>query len=265
MMSDKTRPIGMLDSGIGGFTVVQALRQTLPGENIVYCADSANCPYGNRTSEDIITRTKGMLRFLEEKQVKLALVACNSISALWDAYGEAFPFPIMGIIEPVSQQIAESKIPSVGLIATLFTVESGQYEVSMKQYNPAIKVYSQGSKNLAMLVDSGDFAGDAIRDEVCELVDKLMQQHPVKHIILGCTHYPHVKGVFSEFAPDVSFIDPAAAQAQAARHRLLEEGLQNQNRDGHLSVHTSGKAAVCQKILDRLGIAGYSVHGVEKF
>jgi len=248
---------------VGGFTVLKELRARLPEEDIIYCADSANCPYGNRTEADLVSLVERMLTFLEEKQVKLVLIACNTTSALVDRYRDGFSYPILDIISPMARGVSDLQLPAVGLVATRFTVEAGRYEAELLRHRARMQVYSQGSRDLAMLVDSGDLKSEAIYDEVKDLMEKL-SVHPVEHVILGCTHYPLVGDVFREAAPHIRFLNPAVYQAAEAV-RLLGDPVQSETKLGTCTVYTSGQAKVCEELLTQLGFDAFEVRQVERY
>ena len=253
------RPIGLLDSGLGGLTVAKELHSILPNEDIVYFGDSKNCPYGNRPKDDILALTNKMLAFLGSKNVKMVLSACNSISALYDEYCSFYPFPIVSIIPPMAKAVSDMQIDSVGLIATKFTVESGRYEAELKRLRPDIRVFGQGSEHLARYVDAGNLESPEIADEVSFLVKKF-QGLEVKHIILGCTHYPIVENVFKKAAPMFEYLNPALPQAQEAKRILQKEELLNPNdKKGKCAIYTTGQIEVCQNMLDILGCADFMV------
>ena len=264
-MSRNSSPIGLIDSGVGGLTAAKELRTILPNENIIYCADSANVPYGNRAQDEIISLTKRMLEFLEKRQVKLVLLACNTISVLNDRFCELYPYPILDIISPMAKAVSDLGIESVGLVATKFTVESGMYEALLRERQPDMKVFGYGSKDLAMMIDSGDLASKAIYDEVGQIVQALTAQ-PISHIILGCTHYPIVTDVFVKAAPHINFLNPAVFQTEKAKLMLQSEDLLNeQEASGSMTVYTTGEKETCGSMLTHLGFKDFALHQIDKF
>ncbi len=246
--------IGVLDSGVGGLTVVKELREILPNEGIYYFGDNAHCPYGNRTEDDIVALTKKMLDFLQEKQVKIVAIACNTISTLIERYQNDYPFPIISIVQAAANSVVESKLSSVGVIATEFTIKTGCYNRLIQEQSPQTEVWGEPSRNLAMLIDSGEFDMQAIREDVFMHTYKLMQEHPVNHLILGCTHYPIVSDLFQEAAPEVTLINPARSQALAVKRSLEEKGLLLDTTCGEVNIYTSGSPQVYHTMLTKLGI-----------
>ena len=152
-MLNAGNPIGVMDSGIGGLTVVRELQRILPGEDIIYFGDSANCPYGNKTSDQIFDLSCNMLRFLGDNGVKCTAIACNTISTLSDRLRPCFDYQIISIVEEAAKYVVREHLKSVGLIATEFTVASGKYAELIHKDAPDCKVVGKGSPLLAALVD----------------------------------------------------------------------------------------------------------------
>ena len=204
-MLNKSNPIGVMDSGIGGLTVVRELQRILPGEDIIYFGDSANCPYGNKTADQIFELSCHMLQFLGSNGVKCTAVACNTISTMAERLRPCFDFRIISIVEEAAKYVIREKLSSVGLIGTEFTVASGKYAELIHQGNPDCHVVGKGSPLLAALVDRGDFNQHDINLEITTQVDNILSREKVNDLILGCTHYPHRGGklprVLSAAAP----------------------------------------------------------------
>ena len=139
---ERNAPIGVMDSGIGGLSVVAALMQILPTENIIYFGDTANCPYGNKSNEELLRLSGNMLRFLESRGIKCLALACNTTSALADILRAQFQVPIITVAECAADAIGGMSISDVGLIATVSTARSGIYEKRIHAIAPNTRVYS---------------------------------------------------------------------------------------------------------------------------
>lgn len=261
-MFHSSQPIGVMDSGVGGLTVVRELQRLCPEEDIVYFGDSANCPYGNRDQADIADLSRRMLRFLEEREVKAVAIACNTISTIVETLRTGFDFPIIGIVAPTAEAVARSGIGAVGVFATEFTILTKNYDKLIHQLAPSVEVYGKGSPNLAMLVDRGDFDIPAIEAEIRARLGALLADHPLDRVILGCTHFPIVTDVFQRCFPAVEFLNPALEQARAVVSLLDREDLRNReslrNPPGRssLKIFTSGDPAVFASIAKRLALRG---------
>ncbi|WP_343252581.1 glutamate racemase [Ligaoa zhengdingensis] len=253
-MNENRKRIGVLDSGVGGLTVVKELERQLPHEDIVYFGDNKHCPYGNRTADNIVEIARSTIGFLREQGIKAVVVACNTTSSLLPRFQAEYPFPIFGIIGPVARAVARRGLPAVGVIATELTIRTGAYERLIHENDPSIAVYSEPSHNLAALVDCGEFDLDAIRAEVKGHLDHMLTAYPLGHVLYGCTHYPIVSEVFEQAAPGVEFINPACAQVAAAAEYLRSNNLLNDTGGGRFDIYMSGSAPVYQAVLERLAI-----------
>jgi len=247
-------PIGVMDSGIGGLTVVRELQRILPGEDIIYFGDSANCPYGNKTSDQIADLSRAMLRFLGENGVKVTAIACNTISTLIDRLTPHFDYKIIGIVSPAADYIARSGVQQVGLIATEFTVSTQNYDKLIHQHDPAIEVVGKGSPLLAALVDRGDFNEQDINTEITTQIDNILARRKVDHVILGCTHYPIVEENFKRCYPEITFINPALEQANAVRDYLSAQDALSDQARGSFTICTSGDPQVYVNVAKRLNL-----------
>lgn len=255
MGEQKQKRIGVLDSGLGGLTVVRELERLLPQEGVVYFGDNANCPYGNRPKEEILELTIAMLDFLQKKDIKIAAIACNTISALVDQLRKRYEFPIVSIIEEACKYTADLELSQVGVFATEFTIQQGVYEKLLKKLKPEIRVFGQSSRTLAALVDEGRFSDSTVKAEVGALLAALRQAHPdLKQVVLGCTHYPIVQDLFEEAAPGLSFINPAQVQAKAVGALLSEAGLLTDIPTPRLDIFTSGERSQYEAALKKLDI-----------
>jgi len=251
--------IGVLDSGLGGLTVVRELERLLPCDGIVYFGDNANCPYGSRPEEEILDLSITMLNFLREKDLKAAVIACNTISTIADRLRERYEFPIVSIIEAACENIAETAagmgLTKLAVFATEFTISHSLYEKLLRRICPEIEVFGFPSRVLAALIDSCRFDDNATETEVKALVSALRESHPdVKHVVLGCTHYPIVKDLFEKSAPGINFINPAQTQAEAVRRLLTERGLLGNNPRPGLDIYTSGDKSLYEVVVKKLEI-----------
>ena len=222
-MLNAGNPIGVMDSGIGGLTVVRELQRILPGEDIIYFGDSANCPYGNKTSDQIFELSSHMLQFLGDNGVKCTAIACNTISTMADRLRPCF-------------------------------VASGKYAELIHEGDPECKVVGKGSPLLAALVDRGDFNQHDINTEIRTQVDNILAREKVENLILGCTHYPIVEENFHECYPEMHLINPALEQANAVKAYLTEQNALNPQKKGKFVICTSGDPQVYVNVGKRLGL-----------
>ena len=253
-MLNPSNPIGVMDSGIGGLTVVKELQRILPGEDIIYFGDSANCPYGNKTSDQIFDLSCHMLRFLGGHSVKCTANACNTISTMADRLRPCFDYQIISIVAEAAQYVIREKLRSVGLIATEFTVASGKYAELIHKGNPDCHVIGKGSPLLAALVDRGDFNQHDINLEITTQVDNILSREKVENLILGCTHYPIVEENFRQCYPGMNLINPALEQANSVKAYLTGQNALNPQKKGTFTICTSGDPQVYVNVGKRLGL-----------
>lgn len=245
--------IGVMDSGVGGLTVAKEIRNRLPGEDVVYFGDSKNCPYGNRSKEEILELSIKMIEFLINKGANCVAIACNTISTLIDEIRPHFDIPIVSIVECASKAVAQNNIKSAGLIATCFTVNSGCYQKLIGQTAPQCTVTARGSENLANLVDLGTFNKTDIENEIKLCVDEILEKSDIESLILGCTHYPIVEENFKNIYPNLNLLNPAVAQCEEVK-RILESGNGLSDGTGSFNLYTTGKTENYVKVIDRLSI-----------
>lgn len=248
------RPIGVIDSGVGGLTVAREFRKLLPEENIIYFGDNKNVPYGNRTEEEIYRLTKDMIDILIKKDVKLIAVACNTISTIVEKYFKDYSIPIVNIISPVVDCVIEEDIREIGVLATSFTIKSGLYEKLLREKNKDIVIVNEGSPKLAAIIDGGIYRDDKIIDLVDLHIGNMLKLRPLKHIILGCTHFPIIIEVFKERNPEINFIDPAREQVIYIDKLMRENTIKGNNPSSSFTIYTTGKRKTYDKMLACLKI-----------
>lgn len=252
MIDSAKKKIGVLDSGVGGLTVVRQLQELLPGEDILYFGDSANVPYGNKEKPEILRLMNNILDFMEENEVKAIAVACNTLSTLYDVYAPQRKTKIFSIVAAGAQSVIDLGLKEVGIVATDFTIKTGWYKKLIQEQDPTVTVYGAGNHMLATLLDSGRF--DEVPENVTANMADLAKQGQPSHVILGCTHYPIVRDQFEACAPGVTFIDPALEMAKAMKNWLEKEDLLQEKGRHTLDIRTSGNPEYYGVMCDMLGI-----------
>ncbi len=226
-------PIGIFDSGVGGLTVLQEVYRQLPQESILYFGDTARVPYGNRQPEEIIQFAEEILHWMENQGVKMAIMACNTSSALaLDAVRQYFKFPILGVILPGSRQAANIG-KNIGVIATPATVTSNAYQQAILESanfamdNPAIAVHQVPCPEFVPLIEQNRIFEPHTREIAQKYLAPLIQAE-IDTLIYGCTHYPHLEPVLRDLVPShVQFVNPAVHVVEAAHQELKSLGLLN--------------------------------------
>lgn len=224
----KRHPIGVFDSGVGGLTVVRALRSELPGEDIVYLGDTARLPYGSKSAATVERYSLLCQQFLLDKGVKLVLIACNTASATaLPALVAASAVPVIGAVEPgASTALAATRNGHIGVIGTLATIRSGAYAKAIQRGNDEAKLTALACPLLVPLAEEGWTDDDVATLVARRYLGQMFEQDPlIDTLVLGCTHYPLLKGVLSRVATDlakreIAVVDSASAMAAAAREAL---------------------------------------------
>ncbi len=228
---NNTSPIGVFDSGIGGLTVVRALMERLPFENLVYFGDTARVPYGVKSVETIAHYTTQIAQFLLEKNVKLLIIACNTMAAVAaQSVRDLSPVPVLDVID--AGAVAARQGRRVGVIGTPTTINSNAYARAIHEYEPAVRIHSQACALFVPLVEEGWLDHEVTRLTAREYLKPLLVEK-IDTLVLGCTHYPLLKPLLQEVAgPGVALVDSAEAMAEQAALLLQQRGLEN---PGHTS------------------------------
>ena len=220
-------PIAVFDSGIGGLTVVSALRRELPGEDIVYLGDTARVPYGGKSRATIERYSEEIAALLVGEGAKMVVVACNTASALGlPRLREVLSVPVEGVIEPgVEAALAATVTGHVAVLGTKATIGSGAYTHALQAARPGIRVTSLACPLLVPLVEEGLFE-DALTDAVLHRYVAALRAGDADALVMGCTHYPLLATALARAAgPAITLVDSAANCARTVARRLDQLGL----------------------------------------
>ena len=219
--------IGFFDSGVGGLTVLKEVIRSLPQEDTIYLGDTARVPYGTKSPETVIRYARQISSFLVRRDIKLLVVACNTASAVsLDALKSEFSLPIVGVIEPGARRAAAvTRSGRVGVIGTTATIKSSAYAKAIKRINPEIEVLTRACPLFVPLAEEG-----WVENEVARLTAQTylqgLKDSGVDTLVLGCTHYPLLKGVIAEVMGEgVHLVDSAEETARTVTEILRGKGL----------------------------------------
>jgi len=235
---DMDSPIAVFDSGIGGLTVVGALRRELPAESVLYLGDTARVPYGGKSQKTIERYSEEIARLLIAEGAKMVVVACNTASALaLEHLRSVLPVPVEGVIEPgVQAALAATRTGHVAVIGTKATIGSGAYERGLRAMRPEIRVTAIACPLLVPLIEEGMF-DDAITDAVLQRYLSPLRGSDVDAIVLGCTHYPLLAPAIKRaLGPDVALVDSAANCAAVVARRLSSQRMLSSATAGSLEL-----------------------------
>ena len=225
-------PIAVLDSGLGGLTVVNALRRVLPAEDLIYFGDTAHLPYGNKSPAAVCRFVRQIVQFLEPMNPKHLVMACNTATALaMPTIAAEFPgLSISGVIEPGARAAVAAagarRLPAIGVIATEATVRSKAYERAIFQRRNLAQVMLRPTPLLVPMIEEGRTGDDPLVETALRQYLQSMILRKVDVLVLGCTHYPLLKGAIAKvIGPKVRLIDSAEQCAQDVARRLERKGL----------------------------------------
>lgn len=224
---NRNAPLGVFDSGVGGLTVVKALRKLLPKESIVYLGDTARVPYGSKSPDTIQRFAMEDTQFLVSKGVKAVVVACNTATAHALPMLEAtFRVPIIGVLEPgVTATLSNEDCSRVGIIGTEGTIRSHAYQHMLALRRPDIRIHAISTPLLVPFVEAGWLKHDSLRLVLEEYLNPLVAKG-IDTLVLGCTHYPLLIPILRKvLGKSVRLVDSASTCAVQVSHRLQEAGL----------------------------------------
>ncbi len=258
-------PIGVFDSGLGGLTVLKEIEKELPNEDVVYFADTARVPYGGRPPHEIININHEVIGFLLDQGAKLIIMACGTSSAVaYHVVKEKYKVPMIGVIEPGARAaVGATRSGRIGLIATVATVESRAFEQEIKKLRQDAEVFSQACPLFVPLIEGGFTEGAEITSVAREYLRSLIADR-IDTLILGCTHYPHLRGIISEImGPDVVLVDPAGEVVLDAKAELKKKDLLSDKTKGAAyNYFVSGSVTTFKELATKL--LGRSVSSVHK-
>lgn len=225
----KSAPIGVFDSGVGGLTVAREIMRHLPNENIVYFGDTARVPYGSKSKDNIIRFSRQIIRFLETKEVKAIVIACNTASALaLEVVREEVEIPIIGVVEPGARAALEAtKTKKIGVIGTEATIRSAMYEKIIQGIDPEVTVMGKACPLFVPLVEEG-FAKHTVTEEIIDFYLASFLKTDIDALILGCTHYPLLRSRIRAYVGDrIALVNPAYETAMDLKNLLQVYDMEN--------------------------------------
>jgi glutamate racemase len=233
MKHESNQAIGVFDSGVGGLTVVRALMERLPFESIIYFGDTARVPYGVKSVETISHYARQITEFLLLQQVKLLIIACNTMAAVaHQVVDDLSPVAVLDVIDAGARSaVAATRAGYVGVIGTPATINSNAYARAIHRYDPTIRIFSQACALFVPLVEEGWLDHPVTRLTAQEYVKPVLC-HEIDTLVLGCTHYPLLKPLLqSVVGRDIQLVDSAEAMADQTAEILQQEGLANTMRE----------------------------------
>ena len=230
------RPIGFFDSGLGGLTCTPHLMDALPNERIIYFGDTARTPYGSKAVTTIKNFAFEISDFLLKNNVKMIVIACNTISStcLEDLRNRHPEIPILGIISPASHTVAREcdETNHVGIIGTKVTIKSDAYKKKILSYNPKIDIYETACPVFVPLIEEGIIENKIMDLSIKYYLDHFLDYNEIDTLVLGCTHYPLVRKNIEKIYPNIKIIDPSKEMFQSINDNLKKNDLYAQEPHG---------------------------------
>lgn len=256
-----SNPVGVFDSGVGGLSVLREIRRELPAENLIYVADSAHAPYGEKTQDYIERRSIAISEFLLNLQAKAIVVACNTATgAAVATIRSRYPIPIVAMEPAIKPAAAQSRTGVIGVLATQRTLASNNFIWLFERYGKEVDILPQACPGLVEQVEAGDLDGPKTRRLIERYVEPLLRRG-ADVLVLGCTHYPFLAETIREIAgPSVAVIDSGGAVARQLQRRLAAAGLLTEaSGDGYERFWSSADSGESTAIIGQLWQADVSV------
>ena len=236
-------PIGVFDSGVGGLSILSGLHELLPGENLVYLADSAHAPYGPKGDVFIRERCDQIMRYFQGLQVKAVVVACNTATAAAiEHLRHGYAMPLIGVEPAVKPAAEHSESGIVGVLATSGTISSDKFISLQNRFTHRAEIITRACPGLVEQIEAAELDEEAIlallRTYTGPMLDK-----GADTLVLGCTHYSLIRGLIEQIAgPGVRVVDAGKAVAKETLRRITQSGLQARaDQAGSLRFVTSGR------------------------
>jgi glutamate racemase len=253
--SKETQPIGVFDSGVGGLSVLRAMRQLMPAENVIFFGDQGHVPYGPRPLEQVRAFSESITRFLLDEGAKLIVVACNTASAAALSHlRQTFPDVKFVGMEPAVKPAAETtRTGVVGVLATPATFQGALYASVVERFANGVQLLQDTCPGLVQQIEAGNLEGMETR-AILEAALRPMLDSGIDTVVLGCTHYPFVIPLIERIVgQSVRVIDPAPSVARQVERLMDAAGMRNPSAERvRVQVYTSGDAAAVKSLLPKL-------------
>ncbi len=244
-------PIGIIDSGVGGLSIASNLINNLPTESFIYLGDSLNCPYGQKSREEIFNLTTKMIDFLLNKEIKLLVIACNTITVTCiEDLRKAYPnLPIVGIVPVVKLAAKVSKNKKIGIFSTKVTAES-KYQLDLiEKFHNGCEVVNIGSSDLVKAIEALDFQ---YIDRVLDSELAIFRDKQVDTLALGCSHFPLIKERIEADLPGVIVLDSGEAVSHQVRRILEHNELLSKQANPSYNFYTTGNLETVTYFVNKL-------------
>lgn len=248
------QPIGILDSGVGGLSIWREIVRELPNESTIYLADSANCPYGEKSEQEVYRLTKKIMDFLVQKNVKLIVIACNTatVSCLDKLRQDFKNLPIVGTVPVVKTAAEKSKTKKIGILSTILTSQSEYHKNLIKTFANDCEVVNIGTDNLVPLIEKGDIDSLNVKKTLQEDL-RPFKESRIDALALGCSHFPFLKKEIQKIlGPDVQVLDSGGAIARQVKRVLTNNNALSLQEKPAYRLYTTGDLGSYKKVVKKI-------------
>lgn len=248
------RPIGILDSGLGGLTIWKEIINNLPKESTIYIGDSLNTPYGKKSPNEIYSLSKKLINFLLKKNVKAIVVACNAITvSCIDQLRSDFPqIPIIGTVPVVKTAVEVTKNKKIGILSTTTTAKSDYQKKLIKKFASNCKVFVHGTDDLVPLIEKGEFGGEKLK-KILQKILSTFQKEQVDTLALACTHFPFIRREIENIlGKKVILLDSGTAIGRQVKRILENNNTLSEKKKPKYEFFTTGNDQVFTKVAKTL-------------
>lgn len=258
----REQPVGIFDSGLGGLSVAREVRLRLPREELLYIADSAYCPYGGRSLEEIRTRSLAVTQALIDRGAKLIVAACNTASgAAIEILRDTFEVPIVGLEPAVKPAALSTQSGRIAVLATPATLKTDRFNRLVDNHGSGVEVIKIPCPGFVELVEAGEISGDKAVASIREVIEHSIGG--VDRVVLGCTHYPFLRDAVAEVVGEgVEILDSGEAVARQVQRVLQERSLLREDGSGSFTFYTTGDPETVGPIVSRLWMEEVQVEAV---
>ncbi|MBE6562512.1 MAG: glutamate racemase [Ruminococcaceae bacterium] len=239
-MEKRELPIGVIDSGLGGISVLKELLLAMPNEKYIYIGDSANAPYGVKGPEEILMLTENSVKALLERRIKALVIACNTatgvaVKYLREKYAE---LPIIGLEPALKPAVENCEGGAVAVMATPVTLSEEKFRILYDRYKENTEIITVGAPKIVEFVEKGVFEGEELEGYLAELFEPYKEKN-IESVVLGCTHFPFVTDAISKVTGAKRIYDGGRGAALETRRRLEALGLLSEENDGYVSLENT--------------------------
>lgn len=250
------RPIGFFDSGIGGVTSIPYIMKMLPEERIIFYGDTARTPYGSKSPDTIQEFSAQIADFLVKKDVKMIVIACNTVSSVAiQMLRERYPdIPIVGCITPTAKEVSKiaKEGAKIGIIATRGTVNAGVYKKRIEELRSDVNVFSKACPALVPLIEEGLVDHEIMDMTVKYYLDDFIKENDIETLVLGCTHYPLIKKSISKIYPELEIFSSSKEVAKAVEMELKARDMLAEKKEGKDEFYASDLSETFVELIEKI-------------